>query len=262
MPAYGFIKTAALSPRVEVANPQANAAQILAAIRQADADGVQVMVLPELALSGYSCGDLFGQALLLDACEEALAWLLEQTADMPALIALGLPLRTKGRLYNCAAVLQAGRLMGLVPKRYLPNVREYYEKRWFTPGTDGSGEARLCGQTVPFGQLLFACGTDCTIGVELCEDLWTPAPPSNEMALQGAELILNLSASDEEAAKNEYRRALVAQQSGRLRCGYAYASAGVGESSTDLVFSGACFLAENGNILTESRRFEQEGAAV
>ncbi|MDR1465464.1 MAG: NAD(+) synthase [Oscillospiraceae bacterium] len=259
---FGFVKVAALSPRVTVADPMQNAAQSFDEMLHARDAGVQIMVLPELGLSGYTCGDLFGQAALLDGCEAALTWLLEKSAGLRALIAVGLPVRAKGRLYNCAAVLQNGRLLGLVPKQYLPNVREYYEKRWFTEGKAEMGEATLCGQTVPFGQLLFELGGDCCVGVELCEDLWVPAPPSGTMAMQGATVILNLSASDEEVAKNEYRRSLIAQQSGRLRCAYVYAGAGVGESSTDLVFSGACFVAENGTILAENRRFEQEGSAV
>ncbi|MDR2524838.1 MAG: NAD(+) synthase [Oscillospiraceae bacterium] len=263
MPDFGYLKVGAVSPQCEVANPLRNAAYISEAIRAAENAGVQVMVFPELCLSGYTCGDLFGQALLLDACEEALAGILEATEDCGALIALGLPLRYAGRLYNCAALLRGGQLLGAVPKQFLPNAREYYEKRWFTPGSQAPQDAKieLCDQRIPFGRLLFDCGR-VRVGVELCEDLWVPEPPSGLLALAGAELILNLSASDEEVAKNEYRRALVAQQSARLHCAYAYAGAGVGESSTDLCFSGACFLAENGNILTESRRFEAEGAAV
>ncbi|MDR3314539.1 MAG: NAD(+) synthase [Oscillospiraceae bacterium] len=262
---YGYIKVGAISPRVEVAAPQRNAEYILESIRAAQSAGVQVMVFPELCLSGYTCADLFGQALLLDACEAALEVIRSATEQSAALIALGLPVRANGRLFNCAVLLQGGRLLGAVPKRYLPNVREYYEKRWFTPGDapdlESDGFVPLCGRQIPFGQLLFDLGS-CRVGVELCEDLWVPNPPSAALALAGAELILNLSASDEEVAKNEYRRALIAQQSGRLRCGYAYAGAGVGESSTDLLFSGACFLAENGNILTENRRFEPEGSAI
>jgi NAD+ synthase (glutamine-hydrolysing) len=187
--------------------------------------------------------------------------LAEQTADSTAVITVGVPVRALGRLYNCAAVLQSGRILGLVPKQYLPNVREYYEKRWFAPWAGEQATLQLAGQEVPFGRRLFQTEV-CTIGTELCEDLWAPAPPSVQMALQGAELILNLSASDEEVAKQEYRRALVAQQSGRLRCGYVYAGAGVGESSTDLLFSGACFIAENGRVLAEGQRFAQDGSAV
>ncbi len=257
---YGYIKLGAISPQVEVAAPQRNAEYILEAIRMAQSAGVQAMVFPELCLSGYTCADLFGQPLLLDACEAALEGLCQATRESAALIAIGLPARAMGRLFNCAAVMQGGRLLGLVPKRYLTAD----EKRWFASASVLAGEtgtATLCGQDVPFGSLLFDLDR-CQVGLEIGEDLWAPNPPSVALALRGAELILNLSASVEAAARNEYRRALVAQQSGRLRCGYALAGAGVGESSTDLVFSGASFLAENGNILTENRRFEQEGSAL
>ncbi|MDR2646687.1 MAG: NAD(+) synthase [Oscillospiraceae bacterium] len=260
---FGFVKVAAISPLVTVGDPTANAQKILEAINLAARAGVQVMALPELCVSGYTCGDLFQQALLLDACEGALRWLMEQTQKIAALIAFGLPVRNHGRLYNCAAVTQSGKLLGVVPKEYIPNAREYYEKRWFAPAdTSSVSVVSLAGQTAPFGRVLFDCGGSCTVGVELCEDLWAPSPPSNALATQGAEIILNLSASNEEVAKNEYRRQLVAQQSGRLRCAYVYAGAGVGESSTDLLFSGACFVAENGQIITETRRFVQEGSAV
>ena len=267
MPDYGYVKVGAISPRVEVAAPGRNASYILEAVRAAESAGVQAMVFPELCLSGATCADLFGQAALLDACEEALADILRATEQSQALIALGLPLRAKGRLFNCAAVLQGGRVLGAAPKQYLASD----ERRWFTSGANlfasglnPAGQeacATLCGREIPFGQLLFDLGR-CRVGVELGTDLWAPCPPSTALALQGAELILNLSAEGEAMGKNEYRRALVAQQSARLRCGYALAGAGVGESSTDLLFSGPCFLAENGNILAENRRFEQEGAAI
>ncbi|MCL2105600.1 MAG: NAD(+) synthase [Oscillospiraceae bacterium] len=255
---FGFVKTGALSPRITVANPQKNAVTALEAIRVALLDGVQAVVLPELYLSGCSCGDLFGQPVLLDACEAALDWLLEQTRQSPALVVLGLPVRANERLYNCAAVIQQGKLLGVVPKQHLGSG----EKRWFSPAAPGADEVRLCGRGVPFGRLLFCCGNKLSVGVELGGELWSPAPPSVEMALQGAQLILNPAAQAEAVAHNGYRRALIAQQSARLCCGYIYAGAGPGESSTDTLFSGACFVAENGRVLTESRRFEQEGSAV
>ncbi|MDR2753078.1 MAG: NAD(+) synthase [Oscillospiraceae bacterium] len=257
----GYLRVAAISPRVTVANPAENAAEAWVAAQQALAAGAQVLALPELCLSGYTCGDLFAQSALLDACEDALRTLAGQTKGIAALVAVGLPVRALGRLYNCAAVLQNGKILGLVPKQYLPNTREYYEKRWFAPYAGEQTMVPIAGGETPFGRRLFACGA-CTVGVELCEDLWAPAPPSTQMALQGANVILNLSASDEEVAKQEYRRALVAQQSARLRCGYVYAGAGVGESSTDLLFSGACFVAENGRVLAEGPRFAQTGAAA
>lgn len=233
----GFVKVAALSPAVTVANPEKNAETALSAIREAAALGAQVMVLPELHLSGYTCADLFQQDRLIARCEEAMGKILRETAEIPALIAIGLPVRAFDALYNCAAVLQSGKILGVVPKRYLPNYQEFYEKRWFASGNHIPGrDVTLCGEPVSFGAQLFRLGS-LTVGVELCEDLWVPIPPSSQMALAGANLILNLSASNELVAKNAYRRDLIANQSGRCICAYTYASAGVGESTTDLVFS-------------------------
>ena len=256
----GFVKVAALSPTVTVANPEKNAETALAAIKKAAAEGVQVMVLPELHLSGYTCGDLFQQDRLIARCEEALNKIRKETASIQALIAVGLPVRLCDSLYNCAAVLQSGKILGVVPKQYLPNYQEFYEKRWFAPGNRLlSRQVTLCGETVFFGSQLFRLG-NAVIGVEICEDLWVPLPPSSHLVLTGANLILNLSASNELVAKNAYRRELIAGQSGRCICGYVYASAGVGESTTDLVFSGACTVAENGSILAESERFSRTGS--
>ena len=256
----GFVKVAALSPTVTVANPEKNAETALAAIKKAAAEGVQVMVLPELHLSGYTCGDLFQQDRLIARCEEALNKIRKETASIQALIAVGLPMRLCDSLYNCAAVLQSGKILGVVPKQYLPNYQEFYEKRWFAPGNRLlSRQVTLCGETVFFGSQLFRLG-NAVIGVEICEDLWVPLPPSSHLVLTGANLILNLSASNELVAKNAYRRELIAGQSGRCICGYVYASAGVGESTTDLVFSGACTVAENGSILAESERFSRTGS--
>lgn len=258
----GFLKVAALSPEVTVANPVKNAASALAAIREAAASGVQIIALPELHLSGYTCADLFGQDRLIRCCEEALAELLRETAELSAVIAVGLPVRAFDILYNCAAIIQSGEILGVVPKRYLPNYQEFYEKRWFSSGNTAAGDAvTLCGRTVPFGDLLFCFGP-LVMGVEICEDLWVPVPPSSQMALAGANLIVNLSASNELVSKNAYRRDLIAGQSGRCICGYLYASAGVGESTTDLVFSGACTVAENGSILAEGERFSRTGSSA
>ena len=258
----GFVKVAALSPAVTVANPEKNAETALSAIREAAALGAQVMVLPELHLSGYTCADLFQQDRLIARCEEAMGKILRETAEIPALIAIGLPVRAFDALYNCTAVLQSGKILGVVPKRYLPNYQEFYEKRWFASGNHIPGrDVTLCGEPVSFGAQLFRLGS-LTVGVELCEDLWVPIPPSSQMALAGANLILNLSASNELVAKNAYRRDLIANQSGRCICAYAYASAGVGESTTDLVFSGACTVAENGSILAESGRFSRTGSSA
>ena len=257
---YGFVKVAACSPRVAVANPDQNAGYVLEAI--AAAAGAQVIVLPELCLSGYTCADLFHQDRLIRRCEAALGRILAETAGNPAVIALGMPVRSGNALYNCAVILQNGRILGAVPKEYLPNYQEFYEKRWFAPGSPAQEEEiTLCGQKVPFGQLLFRFG-ELTLGAEICEDLWVPVPPSSLMAMAGANLIVNLSASNELVAKDGYRRELVAGQSARCICGYAYASAGVGESTTDLVFGGACTVAENGTILAEGERFAATASAA
>ena len=228
MPDYNYIKVAALSPRVTVANPAENARASLGAIQTALQTGVQVMALPQLGLSGCTCGDLFAQSALLDACGASLQWLAEQTKHSPALIAVGLPARIGGRVYNCAAVLQSGNVLGLVSKQNLSPE----ERRWFMSGAGGQ---------------LFQCD-GCAVGVGFGEDI-----PS-------AELVLHLAAEPEEAGLHERRRNLLSVRS--LCCGYVYAGAGAGESTTDLVFSGPCLIAENGEILTENRRYEPEGGAV
>lgn len=254
---YGYIKTAAVSPRVTVAAPDDNARRAYDAVQAALAAGAQVICLPELYLSGSTCGDLFAQPVLLDACEAALRWLAEKTRHTAALIAVGLPLRTNGRMYNCAAVLQQGELLGIVPKCNLSQA----QCRWFAPYHGDVQNISFMGQTVPFGAVLFTLG-GCTIGVEFGEDLSVPMPPAAQIALQGAQLMLCLAACGERVGRHERLRGLLAQQSGRLHCGYVYAGAGAGESSSDQVFSGACLVAENGSVLTESRRFEQDGSAV
>ena len=254
----GFIKVAAGTPQIRVADCEYNAAGALSLIREAAQAGVKVLALPELCLTGYTCGDLFLQTALLNGAEAALEGLLRETAAMDLLFAVGLPVRAEGKLFNCAAVCFRGRLLGLVPKRSLPNYGEFYEQRWFVPGETEVKPLHFAGQETRFGAgLLFSCAQfpALTVGVELCEDLWAPAPPSTALALAGATVILNLSASDELAAKDAYRRMLVQCQSGRLLCGYVYADAGEGESTTDLVFAGHDLIAENGSLLAE-RRFE------
>lgn len=258
---FGFLKIGALSPRTCVANPQQNTIYALAALRRAREQGVQLAVLPELCLSGYTCGDLFGQDALLDSCEQALLGLAGQTREMDMVLVVGIPLRANGFLYNCAAILQRGKILGFVPKTYLPNYQEFYEKRWFVSGMQNRADTvRFAGEEIPFGNLLFRLNDRAVLGVEICEDLWVPLPPGTQMALAGANVIVNLSASNEAVAKNDYRRAMIAQQSAKALCAYAYASAGVGESTTDLVFSGACTVAENGTILADAPRFQQDGS--
>ena len=231
-------------------------------LKKADEEGVGLAVLPELHLSAYTCADLFHQDALILGCERALAALLEKTRDMKMVWLCGIPVRIGGALYNCAAVCQSGKILGVVPKTYLPNYQEYYEKRWFASGKNaGVKTVRLCGQQTLFGEMLFRFG-EMVLGVELCEDVWVPVPPSSRLCLAGANVIANLSASNELVAKSDYRRSLIERQSGGCISGYIYASAGVGESTTDMVFSGACLIAENGGILAENRRFEEDGSMI
>ncbi|MGN0186373.1 MAG: NAD(+) synthase [Paludibacteraceae bacterium] len=253
---FGFIKVAAGIPSVRVADCQYNGAQIADLMHEACDNGVQAVVFPELCLTAYSCGDLFHNTLLLDAAENALQQLLNATKTLDIIGIIGMPIRLHNRLFNCAVVIHKGDILGVVPKTFLPNYNEFYEKRWFASGADVvAQQVALCGQTVPFGVQLLFDATDVTFAVELCEDLWTPIPPSSNHALAGAHIIFNLSASDEVIGKHAYLRNLVIQQSARCIAGYVYASAGFGESSTDLVFAGNAFVAENGAMLVESARF-------
>ena len=234
---------------------------ILESIREMEETGAKVMVLPELCITGYTCADLFWQGRLLEEAKESLQKIANETADVDALIFVGLPLEVYGKLYNVAAVLNHGELLGIVPKKYLPNYNEFYEARHFTPGEETAEEITLFGRTVPFGMnLLFSCEDmpHLTVAAEICEDLWAPEPPSVRHALAGATVIVNLSASDEMVGKDSYRRNLVATQSARLVCGYLYSTAGEGESSQDLVFGGQNLIAENGVMLAEARRFHNE----
>jgi len=257
----GFIKIAAGTPEVRVADCAYNADRCIELIRQGAEQGVKVLCLPELCLTGYTCGDLFLQEPLLRGSEAALKRVLAETADVDMLIALGLPVRYNHKLFNCAAVLCRGKLLGLVPKQNIPNYTEFYEARWFASGRElGEGLAiPFAGQeAVDFSTgLIFRCADFplLTVGVEICEDLWVADTPSTRLAQGGATLILNPSASDETVCKDEYRRTLLAATSGRLVCGYVYADAGWGESSTDLIYAGHSIIAENGSILAQ-RRFE------
>ena len=254
----GFLKAAAFSPALRVADCTYNAQQILADVQAAAARGVKLAVFPEFCLTGYTCGDLFLQHTLQTGALDALQTVLDGTRTLDTVVLVGLPLLVHGKLYNCAAVLCRGQLLGLVPKTYLPNYGEFYEKRQFTPGSTEVETITVCGQQVPFGtSLLFRCRSmpSFVLGVELCEDLWSALPPSTFHALAGATVIANLSASDETVGKAEYRRALVSNQSARLLCGYLYASAGHGESTQDMVFAGHDLIAENGTLLAETAPF-------
>ena len=258
----GFIKVAAGTPEIRVADCTHNAQQCLTLMRQAAEQGVKVLCLPELCLTRYACGDLFLQESLLQGAEDALAHIIRETKDLDLVTALGVPVRYHGKLFNCAAVLCRGELLGLVPKLNLPNYTEFYEGRWFTSGRALMGSdfcVPFAGQeNVEFSPgLLFRCADlpQLCIGVEICEDLWVADTPSTRLAQGGATLILNPSASDETVCKDDYRRTLLSATSGRLVCGYVYADAGWGESSTDLIYAGHSLIAENGTILAQ-RRFE------
>ena len=254
----GFLKAVAFSPALRVADCTYNAQQILADVQAAAARGAKLAVFPEFCLTGYTCGDLFLQHTLQTGALDALQAVLDGTRTLDTVVLVGLPLLVHGKLYNCAAVLCRGQLLGLVPKTYLPNYGEFYEKRQFTPGSTEVETITVCGQQVPFGtSLLFRCRSmpSFVLGVELCEDLWSALPPSTFHALAGATVIANLSASDETVGKAEYRRALVSNQSARLLCGYLYASAGHGESTQDMVFAGHDLIAENGTLLAETAPF-------
>ena len=254
----GFIKVAAATPQIRVADCRYNAEQIFTLMREGDKQGVKVMAFPELCLTGYTCGDLFLHDTLLRGAEEGLATVLEATRNLDMVAAVGLPVRNKwdGKLYNCAAVIQSGEILGLVPKTAVPNYGEFYEGRWFASGKGVEAYIELCGQQVDLcARRLFSCDSmpNLVIGVEICEDLWGTQPPSGLLAEAGATVILNLSASDEVVGKAEYRRSLVTGASGRMVCGYVYADAGEGESTTDLVFAGHNLIAENGSLLSERR---------
>ena len=256
----GFLKVCAVSPRVTVAGVQSNLNAALQEIEKANKNKVQILVFPELFLSGYTCGDLFLQTALQDACKSALTAVCRATENSALVVVIGLPLKFGASLYNCAAVVQNGMVVAVIPKTYIPNYNEYYEKRWFASGDGVNGTIKLNGQEVPFGQTLVRLSDDAVLGVEICEDLWTPSSPGTLLALSGANIIVNLSASNEVVTKNDYRKNLICMQSAKDFCAYIYASAGVGESTTDLVFSGACTVAENGALLSEGERFAFNGS--
>ena len=258
---FGYIRVAAAVPEVQVADCAYNVQKMLELAKDGEQKEVQVMVFPELSITAYTCGDLFYNTVLLDAAEDGLSQLLRQTAQSGITVIAGLPVRLDNQLFNCGVVIQGGRVLAAVPKSYLPNYGEFYEKRWFSPAHMAvSRVVELCGQRdIPFGpNILLRSGQVC-IGVEICQDLWVPVPPSSFHCMQGANLIFNLSASNEIIGKHEYRRELIRQQSARCVTGYIYTSSGVGESTTDLVFSGHAVVAENGSVLAESQRFSQQG---
>ena len=276
---FGFYRFACVSPVLKVADAAYNTEEIIRSAKIAASNGAAFVVSPELCITGYTCSDLFHQELLLQNSTRALVRIADALKDSDAVIAVGLPLRIFGRLYNCAAFVQHGRVVAITPKIHLPNQREFYEKRHFSSGRDLLRGA--CGASAGSAASIVKCaiegegevpitnfitvkgsGSEVRIGVELCEDLWTPAPPSGELALAGANVIVNLSASDALVGKRDYRRNLVMNQSARCMAAYVYASAGVHESTTDMVFSGHLMIAENGSMLAESRPFSRETEIV
>ena len=257
----GFVKVAAATPKILVADCVENTRVILESIREMSRAGAKIMVLPELAVTGYTCSDLFWQEQLIWESERQLSRLLDETRGVDALIFVGMPMEIFGKLYNVAAVMNRGKLLGIVPKKYLPSYHEFYEGRHFTPGEEQTVWIEREGERIPFGMnLLFACRElpRLIVAAEICEDLWVPNPPSVSHALAGATVLVNLSASDEMTGKDTYRRELVRSQSARLVAGYIYADAGEGESSTDLVFGAQNMIAENGTILAEAERFKNQ----
>lgn len=254
---HGFIKVGAAVPLVSVADPIHNVNQLISLAHRAAEEGVEITVFPELCITGYTCGDLFTQQTLLQDAEEAIARFAEATKAYDNVYIIGAPIYVCGALYNCALVLQQGRILGVVPKCYIPNYGEFNERRWFSTGYNLRLEDNIfyAGQSVHIGSYQIFHTGRYAFGVEICEDLWSVTPPSSALALQGAEIIFNLSASDEVTGKHDYLRSLIMQQSARCMAGYVYSSSGYGESTTDLVFAGKTFIAENGAMLVEGERF-------
>ena len=256
---FGFVRVAVVAPELRVANVTFNTGKIIEAVASAAAQGARLVHFPELSITSYSCADLFYQSALLDQARSALIPIADATQVYGVAVVVGLPLLVEGRLYNCAAFLTEGKVAGIVPKSYLPNTNEFYEQRWFTSALQGTPDKLwIDGVEIPFGtDLLFPIDNvpGCTIGIEICEDLWAVSPPSGELAVAGATMLLNPSASNELLGKVEYRRDLVRQQSARCLAAYLYAGVGSGESTTDTVYAGHCMVAENGSILVETERF-------
>ncbi|OQY25404.1 MAG: NAD(+) synthase [Desulfobacteraceae bacterium 4572_35.2] len=263
---FGYYRLAVASVAHRVADIAYNIEQMKQVIHSAHSCGCDCLVFPELAVTGYTCGDLFFQSLLIEKTEQGLIELAEFSAELSTLLVVGAPIAQGGRLFNCAVLISDGEIVGIVPKNFLPNSQEFYEERWFSAAPDRSAdEVVIGGQPIPFGDDLLFQDLNrpaCVIGVEICEDGWVANPPSGQMAVAGATVLLNLSASPEVLGKQQYRQQLVRSQSARCLAAYAYASAGAGESSTDLVFSGHSLIAENGTILSESERFSFESQWV
>lgn len=261
---YGFFRAASASLNLKVADPQYNKNSIINAIEAAEKEGARLLVTPELSVTGYTCADLFFTFALQNAANDALAQITATTKGKNIAVLLGMPVPFFGSLYNCAVLVRGGKIIGAVPKKHIANYNEFYEKRWFASGFDFETvqDISICGFDVKIGDQIFDLGGGAMLGVELCEDLWVPVPPSSQLVQSGANIIANLSASDEYVSKAQYRKSLVENQSARCVCGYVYAGAGPCESTTDLVFSGATLIAENGSVAAEGNRFDFENQII
>jgi NAD+ synthase (glutamine-hydrolysing) len=260
---HSFVRVASAVPLLKVADCKYNVEQTGLLIQEAAGKGVQIICFPEMGITGYTCGDLFHQKLLIEQAEEALSGLVARTSDLHILTIVGMPVRVKNRLMNTAVAFQNGQILAVIPKTWLPNYGEFYEKRWFSSATEvNADKVTICGKTVPFGTNILLKNGDVCIGIEICEDLWMPVPPSSYHALNGANLLFNLSASNELVSKNNYRRQLVIQQSTRCISAYVYTSSGFGESTTDVVFAGNAEIVENGSVMAESERFSMQNQLI
>ena len=260
----GIIRTAVVSPKLKVGNTKYNMDEIIKQYKEAVKNKAEIIVFPELATTGYTCGDLFYQGLLYDKSLEAVEKLVNESKGNKEAIIIGAPLLIENNYFNCSFLIQNGKIKGIAPKMFIPNAREYYEERWFSSGVEISKTTKnikLFGDKIPFGNLIFEDEINkIKIGMEVCEDLWMPISPSSHLALNGAHIITNTSASNEMVGKSDYRKSLILQTSANNVCGYLYASSGVHESSQDIVFGGDCIIAENGLLLSSSKRFEREGS--
>lgn len=263
---YGFLRVAAAVPELKVANCRYNAERIIELIKKAEEKGIKIVVFPELSITAYTCGDLFHQDMLLKDAQSQLGRILDETRGNSIVSIVGMPLSADNQLYNCAVVLQSGSILGVIPKTYVPNYSEFYEQRWFSSGSKAASDSvYICGQHVPFGtDIIFEDKEhkELCFGVEICEDLWVPIPPSSLLSMQGATVIFNPSASNELIGKYEYRKELVSQQSAKCIAGYVYASSNINESTTDVVFGGHAMISEYGSLLAESERFSDKDQLI
>ena len=262
---YGYVRVGCIVPKMKVADISYNTEEIIDQIKEAENNNIQIVAFPELCITGYTCQDLFNQDILLEKSEEAIEQIRCATEQLKCVVLIGAPIRKNNQIFNTAIVIQKGKILGVVPKTHIPNYSEFYEKRWFTSGSNKEGEVTLSGTLIPFGtNLLFKDKENNQIcfGIEVCEDLWAVNPPSNKLALNGATMIFNLSASNEILGKAEYRKDIVKVQSAKTISGYIYVSSGVNESSTDVVFSGHAMIYENGSLLKENERFDFESNMI